>query len=110
MKYLERGIQTKETRYLIRVMRTLFSTRKRLNDPVLKRVLNYYFITNNSSADKEFLLTFIDTSAVSNTSQQTTTSSAVAVKKTIKYIFFLTYKLNFINIIVIDSRWKLMMR
>lgn len=82
VKYLERGIQTKETRYLIRVMRTLFSTRKRLNDPVLKRVLNYYFITNNSSADKEFLLTFIDTSAVSATSQPTTTSSAVAPMET----------------------------
>lgn len=79
MKYLERGIQTKETRYLIRVMRTIFSTRKRLNDPVLKRVLNYYFITNNSSADKEFLLTFIDTSAVSSSQPAGSGSSTVAV-------------------------------
>lgn len=61
-------------------MRTIFSTRKRLNDPVLKRILNYYFITNNSSADKEFLLTYIDTNAVSAT--QATTTSAVAPMET----------------------------
>lgn len=61
VKYIERGIQSKETRYLIRVMRTLFSTRKRLNDPVLKRVINYYYITSHVQNEKEFLLTFIDT-------------------------------------------------
>ena len=48
-------------------MRTLFSTRKRLNDPVLKRVINYYYITPNVQSDKEFLQSFIDLNAVSTT-------------------------------------------
>lgn len=65
IKLIERGIQSKETRYIIRVMRSLFSTRKRLNDPVLKRLINYYYITSNVQADKEFLLSFIDLNAVS---------------------------------------------
>lgn len=77
IKLIERGIQTKETRYLIRVMRSLFSTRKRLNDPVLKRLINYYYITSHVQADKEFLLTFIDLNAVS-TATVATTSVAVS--------------------------------
>lgn len=46
-------------------MRTLFSTRKRLNDPVLKKIINYYYITSHVQNDKEFLLTFIDLNASS---------------------------------------------
>lgn len=76
IKLIERGIQTKETRYLIRVMRNLFSTRKRLNDPVLKRLINYYYITSNVQADKEFLLSFIDLNAVSTAAIAATTSVA----------------------------------
>jgi len=72
IKLIERGIQTKETRYLIRVMRGLFSTRKRLNDPVLKRLINYYYITSHVQADKEFLLSFIDLNAVSTAAVATT--------------------------------------
>lgn len=72
IKLIERGIQTKETRYLIRVMRSLFSTRKRLNDPVLKRLINYYYITSHVQADKEFLLSFIDLNAVSTAAVATT--------------------------------------
>lgn len=72
IKLIERGIQTKETRYLIRVMRSLFSTRKRLNDPVLKRLINYYYITSHVQADKEFLLSFIDLNAVSTATVATT--------------------------------------
>jgi hypothetical protein len=47
-------------------MRTLFSSRKRLNDYVLKRLINYYYITSSVQADKEFLFTFIDTNAASS--------------------------------------------
>jgi 26S proteasome regulatory subunit N3 len=83
VKYIERGIQSKETRYLIRVMRTLFSTRKRLNDPVLKRVINYYYITSHVQTEKEFLLTFIDTSVTSTTSVAT---PSVAVSNMLKII------------------------
>lgn len=76
IKLIERGIQSKETRYLIRVMRTLFSTRRRLNDFILKKLINYYYITQNVQVDKEFLLSFIDLNAVSTASSNTTTSTA----------------------------------
>jgi len=82
---IERGIQSKETRYLIRAMRSLFATRKRLNDPVLKRLINYYYITSNVQADKEFLLSFIDLNAVSTAVIATT---SVAVKYIQKFRFF----------------------
>ena len=79
VKFIERGIQSKETRHLIRVMRTLFSTRKRLNDPVLKRLINYYYITSSVQSDKEYLLTFIDVNATSTTAASV--GSNVAVNK-----------------------------
>ena len=66
VKSIEKGIQQKENRYLVRVMRTVFSTRKRLNDPVLKRLLNYYYVTPSVQTDKEFLMTFIDTTVTSS--------------------------------------------
>ncbi|CAF0724321.1 unnamed protein product [Brachionus calyciflorus] len=68
VKSIEKGIQQKENRFLIRVMRTIFSTRKRLNDQVLKRVLNYYYITQSVQNDKEFLMSFIDVNAPSTQS------------------------------------------
>lgn len=82
IKLIERGIQTKETRYLIRVMRNLFSTRKRLNDPVLKRLINYYYITSNVQADKEFLLSFIDLNAVSTAAIATTSAAPMETDDT----------------------------
>ena len=69
-------------------MRTLFSTRKRLNDPVLKRVVNYYYITPNVQSDKEFLQSFIDLNAVSTTAA----AANVAVNKiSLVFINFETY-------------------
>ncbi len=59
-------------------MRTIFSTRKRLNDPVLKRLINYYYITSSVQTDKEYLLTFIDVNAVSTTSAATPSNVAVS--------------------------------
>ncbi len=76
-------------------MRTLFSTRKRLNDPVLKRLINYYYITASVQADKEFLLSFIDLNAVSVTSAATT-SVAVSASYFLKS-FFLMHKIQIIN-------------
>lgn len=84
IKLIERGIQTKETRYLIRVMRTLFSTRKRLNDPVLKRLINYYYITSHVQADKEFLLSFIDLNAVSTVTVATTSVAPMETDDAVK--------------------------
>lgn len=84
IKLIERGIHSKETRYLIRVMRSLFSTRKRLNDPVLKRLINYYYITAAVQADKEFLLSFIDLNAVSAASVATTSVAPMETDDAVK--------------------------
>lgn len=84
IKLIERGIQTKETRYLIRVMRNLFATRKRLNDPVLKRLINYYYITSHVQADKEFLLSFIDLNAVSTATVSTTSAAPMETDDAVK--------------------------
>jgi hypothetical protein len=65
VRHLERGVQTKESRHLTRVVRSLFSTRKRLNDYLLKRLINFYYTTPGVQADKEFLLSFIDQNATS---------------------------------------------
>lgn len=64
VKSIEKGIQQKENRYLIRVMRTIFSIRKRLNDSILKKVLNNYYTSQNAQMDKEFLISFVDTQSV----------------------------------------------
>jgi len=66
VKFIERGIASKESRHLIRVMRTLCKLRKRLNDAVLKKLINYYYITPSVQSDKEYLLTFIDIQAMSS--------------------------------------------
>jgi hypothetical protein len=71
-------------------MRTLFSTRKRLNDPVLKRLINYYYITASVQADKEFLLSFIDLNAVSVTSAATT-SVAVSASYLASFFYYQCY-------------------
>ncbi len=83
MKLVERGVQTKESRHIIRVMRTLLSTRKRLNDFVLKRVLNFFYVPQSVQADKEFLFKYIDVNAISSsTSTSSASPSAVALMET----------------------------
>jgi hypothetical protein len=66
-------------------MRTLFSTRKRLNDPVLKRIINYYYITSSVQTDKEYLLTFIDVNATSSNAASAASNVAVSI---INFNFF----------------------
>jgi hypothetical protein len=60
-------------------MRTIFSTRKRLNDYVLKRTINYYYITQQVQSDKEFLLTFIDVNATSSASNVSAVSGLIII-------------------------------
>jgi 26S proteasome regulatory subunit N3 len=81
VKLVERGLQTKESRHIIRVMRTLFSTRKRLNDFVLKRVLNFFYVPQSVQADKEFLFKYIDVN-VASTHTSSTSPAAVALMET----------------------------
>jgi hypothetical protein len=63
IKFLEKGVQLKETRFIVRVMRSLLSTRKRLTDQILKRVINHVYVHSQYQNDKEFLLSYIQVDA-----------------------------------------------
>jgi len=77
VRFLERGVQTKESRYVTRVLRTLFSTRKKLNDNVLKRVITSVYVQAQAQNDKEFLMSFISNEQSMET-DQTEVSSTVS--------------------------------
>ena len=63
IKFLEKGVQTKETRFIVRVMRSLLSTRKRLNDQLMKRVINHVYVHNQYQNDKDNLLSYLNLDA-----------------------------------------------
>lgn len=57
-KHIEKYVSTKETRFMLRVLRTLVSTRKKLNHKVLRKIITGFF--THSQPAKEGLLQFID--------------------------------------------------
>lgn len=62
-KAIERGENTKEPRFINRVLRSLITTRKRLNAVVLSRLVNYYFVNPAFLKQKEELLSYIKSAA-----------------------------------------------
>ncbi|XP_067130678.1 26S proteasome non-ATPase regulatory subunit 3 [Centruroides vittatus] len=58
-RHIEKAVLSKEPRFILRVLRVLVSTRKRLNPRVLKTVVNGFY--TQSSAQREALLSFIST-------------------------------------------------
>lgn len=57
-KHIEKYVSTKETRFMLRVLRTLVSTRKKLNHKVLRKIVIGFY--THSQPAKEILLQFID--------------------------------------------------
>jgi len=57
-KHIEKYVSTKETRFMLRVLRSLVSTRKKLNHKVLRKIITGYY--TQSQPAKEGLLQFID--------------------------------------------------
>jgi len=57
-KHIEKYVSTKETRFMLRVLRTLVSTRKKLNHKVLRKLITSFY--TNSQTAKDGLLEFID--------------------------------------------------
>ncbi len=49
-------MNAKEPRYILRVLRALASTRKRLNEDVIRRLILFYYGVNSS--EREILLGF----------------------------------------------------
>jgi len=58
-KHIEKYVVTKEARFMVRILRALVSTRKRLNFRVLRKVISG-FHSNSAPAVKDALLAFID--------------------------------------------------
>ncbi|GAB6031950.1 26S proteasome non-ATPase regulatory subunit, variant 2 [Chamberlinius hualienensis] len=57
-RHIEKGATTKEPRFILRVLRSLMSTRKKLNPNVLRKV-TYGFYTH-SAKERDSLLSFIE--------------------------------------------------
>lgn len=58
MKQLEKAVSGKEPRYVLRALRALPSTSRRLNSNVLHKAINGFFTSN--SAMRDFLLGFLE--------------------------------------------------
>uniref|UniRef100_A0A673IXN1 26S proteasome non-ATPase regulatory subunit 3 n=1 Tax=Sinocyclocheilus rhinocerous TaxID=307959 RepID=A0A673IXN1_9TELE len=58
VKQIEKALQGKEPRFVLRALRALPSTSRRLNPNVLQKAVSGYFTCN--AASKEFLLRFLD--------------------------------------------------
>ena len=50
-------MNSKEPRYILRVLRGLASTRKRLNEDVIRRLILFYYGSNTN--EREILLGFV---------------------------------------------------
>lgn len=57
-KHIEKFVVAKEPRFMMRVLRSLGSTRKKLNAKVLRKLINGFY--THSPQQKESLLAFID--------------------------------------------------
>ncbi len=58
VKQIEKAVQGKEPRFVLRALRALPSTSRRLNPNVLHKAMSGFFTAN--AASKEFLLGFLD--------------------------------------------------
>lgn len=56
VRTIEKAVNSKEPRYILRVLRALASTRKRLNEDVIRRLIVFYYGLN--STEREVLLGF----------------------------------------------------
>lgn len=58
MKQIEKAVSGKEPRFVLRALRALPSTSRRLNSNVLHKAVNGFFTSNSSTRD--FLLGFLE--------------------------------------------------
>ncbi|KAL1440366.1 hypothetical protein MTO96_001192 [Rhipicephalus appendiculatus] len=57
-RHIEKAVTSKEPRFILRILRALMPTRKRLNDRVLRKIVTGFF--THSSQDREALLGFLE--------------------------------------------------
>jgi hypothetical protein len=61
VRSIEKAVNTKEPRFILRVLRGLATTRKRLSETVIRRLIQFYYGSNSS--EREVLLGFIQSPA-----------------------------------------------
>ncbi|XP_045208073.1 26S proteasome non-ATPase regulatory subunit 3-like [Mercenaria mercenaria] len=66
VKYIEKSVSTKEPRFMSRVARGISSVRHRLNNNVLRRLLQGYIQAQAQAGIRDDLLAFLDEPMVSN--------------------------------------------
>ncbi|KAL7637683.1 UNVERIFIED_CONTAM: hypothetical protein RMT77_011292 [Armadillidium vulgare] len=60
IRLVERSVTTKESRFVLRVLRSLPSTRKKLTANILRKIINMYYSRPENKQDKEQILQFIE--------------------------------------------------
>jgi 26S proteasome regulatory subunit N3 len=59
IRHIEKAINTKEPRFMSRVMRALVNTRRKISPLILRRLLNAYLTAADSASSKEELLQYL---------------------------------------------------
>uniref|UniRef100_A0A023GFC3 Probable 26S proteasome non-ATPase regulatory subunit 3 n=1 Tax=Amblyomma triste TaxID=251400 RepID=A0A023GFC3_AMBTT len=57
-RHIEKAVNSKEPRFILRILRALMPTRKRLNDKVLRKIVSGFF--THSNQDRDALLAFLE--------------------------------------------------
>ncbi|KAB7497536.1 putative 26S proteasome non-ATPase regulatory subunit 3 [Armadillidium nasatum] len=60
IRLVERSVTTKESRFVLRVLRSLPSTRKKLTANILRKIISMYYSRPENKQDKEQILQFIE--------------------------------------------------
>lgn len=77
LKLVERSVSSKEPRFLLRVLRSLPATRKKLSDPrVLRRVVNHVYSRPENRSDRDNLLSYIEEPMEADSPTPATTDKA----------------------------------
>ncbi|RWS14553.1 26S proteasome non-ATPase regulatory subunit 3-like protein [Dinothrombium tinctorium] len=84
-KSIEKFVMTKEPRFMLRVIRTLVSTRKKLNNKVLRKLINGFY--TNANSQKEALLAFLEEPMETNESNAGPTFRARSGKAALLPLF-----------------------
>lgn len=58
IRQIERGVMTKESRFVTRILRSILTIRKDLNSNVLMSIINGFY--THSATEKEFMVSFFD--------------------------------------------------
>ncbi|CAF0864248.1 unnamed protein product [Didymodactylos carnosus] len=81
VRTIEKAVTSKEPRYILRVLRALASTRKRLNEDVLRRLINFYYTSNAS--EREILLSYLHSAQPMDVDVSSTTTIATTTSGTL---------------------------